>query len=123
MKTLLAILFCCASVHAMDRFEALSQIESGNRDNVTGASGEISRFQIKKSVWDSETSLPYSSAKNPFTAENVAKSVMSKRVSNFVFHNHRQPTAFETYQLWNPRCPRDTAQRFSNLVNSKTKNQ
>ena len=34
---------------AMDRWEALSMIESGNNDHAVGAVGEISRFQIRPS--------------------------------------------------------------------------
>jgi hypothetical protein len=35
----------------MDRWSALSQIESGDDDHVVGAAGEVSRYQMKPEVW------------------------------------------------------------------------
>ena len=36
---------------AMDRWEALSMIESGNNDRAIGSVGEVSRFQIRPELW------------------------------------------------------------------------
>ena len=123
MKLLLAIFLVASSVHAMDRFEALSMIESGDCDTCIGASGEVSQYQILPSVWRQFTKLPTSAAVNPLTARNVAICVMENRVWHFVKRQHRQPTNSEWYLLWHrparvlhPR-PRELerARRFANL--------
>ena len=127
IKPILAILFCTSSLHAMDAFSALSAIESCNCDYAVGSCGEISRFQILKAVWRTETTLPYSAARNPFTAQNVAIDLMNKRVKQFVLSNNRQPTASEWALLFHcPSCvlhpsakQRDYANRFVNLLNEK----
>ena len=36
---------------AMDRWEALSMIESGDNDRAVGHGGEVSRFQIRPGLW------------------------------------------------------------------------
>jgi len=108
MKTFVAILSLiaiqgCEVCPAADKWKALSMLESGNCDNVTGPSQEISRYQILPDVWRAETSLPFSSALNPFTARNVAKSIMEKRVRHFLYAHNRQPTAGEWALLFH--CP------------------
>jgi hypothetical protein len=117
------ILFCCLSCSAMDRFEALSQIESGDCDTCLGASGEVSQYQILPLVWRQYTKLPLAAASNSLTARNVAICVMENRVWHFVKKQHRQPTDSEFYLLWHRPArvdhPRpvelERAQRFSNL--------
>ena len=41
----------CLQLQAMDRWAALSQIESGDDDHAVGAAGEISRYQLKPEIW------------------------------------------------------------------------
>ncbi|MDE2100940.1 MAG: hypothetical protein KGL39_27080 [Patescibacteria group bacterium] len=109
--------------HAMDRWEALSQIETGDNDRIVGASDEVSRFQITPHEWFTHTRLPLYAAKNPFTALNVAGLIMAERIRAFEITFHRAPTDFEFYVLWNrpgdirnpqPRT-RERACRFANL--------
>src|SRR5215813_11603139 len=38
-------------VQAMDRWAALSQIETRDNDSAVGAAGEISRYQMKPRLW------------------------------------------------------------------------
>ena len=120
MKTILAIIFWsllygCQPCPAMDRLAALSQIESGNNDHARGRAGEVSRWQILKSVWRAHTSLPYSAATNAITAQAVALAVLAERVTAFSAKHGRQPTDAEIYLLWNPKAAHSTAQRFANL--------
>jgi hypothetical protein len=123
LKYLILILFC-ANVHAMPVLEALSQVESGDCDSCVGKDGEISRYQICKSVWRSNTSLPVSAALIPETAKGVALAILQKRFDRFKASFHREPTNIEVYLCWHrpsrPTHPRpkelERAQRFANLV-------
>lgn len=114
----------------LDRYSCLSMLESNDNDDKVGGAGEVGRFQITPKVWHQYTSLPLSSAKNPFTSENVAKAIMSDRIKAFASKNHRQPTAAEWYGLWS-RPSRSThlrpkelerAKRFQNLSQRVDKN-
>ena len=80
---------------AMDRWEALSMIESGNNDHAIGLVGEISRFQIRPELW------PGGNPENPQEALTVAQKTMQSRVDHFLRRHNRQPTDFEFYVLWN----------------------
>ncbi len=123
----LAILFLTCSLHAADYWSALSQLESGDKDNATGRSHEVSRYQMLPSVWRSATSLPLSAATNRDVAWSVASKVQGARVVAFARREGRIPTAGEWILLWH--CPsrvlRPNAeekiyeQRFLNLVNAK----
>ena len=111
----------------MDRWAALSQIESGDNDQALGAAGEVSRYQIKPHVWKR-----YAPAKADWKKAQdslpVAKQAMRDRCADFERTFGRPPTDFEFYILWNAPaqiqkpseavCRR--AARFCNLVQSKT---
>jgi hypothetical protein len=107
----------------MERFAALSMIETGDDDRAVGKAGEISRYQIRKAEWHSVTnSSNYGESE---TARSVMVRIMNKRVSAFESHFGRQPTDFEFYALWNApsqaiegRISRKVAarcQRYANL--------
>ena len=115
MKLTLLTLLLASNAFGMDSLEALSQLESGDNDFAHGRSHEVSRWQMLPSVWRSHTRLPLSASTNAITAQRVALAVLQERVTAFVVRYHREPTPFETYVLWNPRCPKETAQRFANL--------
>jgi hypothetical protein len=116
----LAGLASAAPAFAMDRWEALSMIESGNNDRAIGAVGEVSRYQIRPELW------PGGNPQNPQVALSVAQKTMQERLNRFVRRHKRQPTDFEFYILWNApyqtRRPstvvKERAQRFANLVQS-----
>jgi len=88
------VLICvCFSSPAMDRWSALSQIESGDNDKAVGRLGEISRYQILPDVWTSFASEK-ANWENPKDALAVAKKTMKKRSANFEQSFHRPPTDF-----------------------------
>jgi len=123
-------MFCvlfAASCSATDRFEALSQLESGNDDFTMGKAGEVSRFQIMPDIWRLNTSLPISRSTNYDASKFIAGKIQGERVRDFALHHNRLPTDREWALLWH--CPgrvdrptkgdADYAQRFINLLNRK----
>lgn len=105
---------------AMDRWQALSMLESGNNDRAIGSVGEVSRYQIRPELW------PGGNPQNPQVALTVAQRTMQERLNRFVRQHKRQPTDFEFYVLWNApwqtgrpsSVVKERAQRFANLVQS-----
>ena len=106
-------------------FQALSQIESGDDDNAVGRSGEVSRYQIMRSVW-----RQYGKGlnpKNPSHAKSVALKILSDRSKAFALRHNRPPSNRELYGLWNApaqamklamsRRVTERAVRFESLVN------
>ena len=113
----------CVRLHAMDRWSALSQIESGDDDRATGGAGEISRYQIKPEVWQRYAPAT-TDWTDPENALSVAKQAMQERCAAFERSAHRAPTDFEFYVLWNApaqverpsKVVAERAERFCNLV-------
>ena len=139
MKTLIIIASLIVGIPtmALDRYAALSMIESGNNDKAVGSSGEVSRFQILPSVWNYQTNLVHvfdmrtkqilvQSPTNKLTALEVAMGIQSERQFNFYEKNKREPTDAEFYLLWHcpahvlhpSRCETEIARRFANLCAS-----
>jgi hypothetical protein len=121
IKSLILLVAACAfisSAHAMDRWSALSMIESGNDDRAIGTLGEISRYQIRPYLWPGGNPL------NAHIALRVARNIMQPRLTRFEQSHHRAPTDFEFYVLWNApqevnhprRAVAERAHRFANLV-------
>lgn len=116
----------CLPIKAMDRWSALSQIESGDNDHAIGPVGEVSRYQIKPDLW-----RRYAPAKadwtNPTHALAVARQAMQERCAAFERTMRRPPTDAEFYILWNAPAQLDRpgkavlarAERFRNLVNRR----
>lgn len=112
---------------AMDRFTALSQIESGDNDFAVGRAGEISRYQIRRELWQTVTRVPLSEATNSAVAINVAKSIALARMENFRQQYNRPPTDSEFYILWNApgeidhpsHVVRSRASLYANLVSAE----
>ncbi|MDE3068848.1 MAG: hypothetical protein KGJ60_15050 [Verrucomicrobiota bacterium] len=102
----------------MDRWAALSMLETGDNDSATGAVGEISRFQIRPQLW------PGGNPEDSKTALAAAQKIMGTRVAAFERTHRHPPTDFEFYVLWNAPgevdhpCARVAARarRFANLV-------
>jgi hypothetical protein len=111
-------LMMTATASAMDRWAALSMIESGNDDGAIGPGGEVSRFQIRRSLW------PGGDPQNPKIATAVAQEIMRSRLAKFQQSHKREATDFEFYVLWNAPWQADhpstvvteRARRFANLV-------
>jgi hypothetical protein len=121
LKTLIVLAAACAlvsSAHAMDRWSALSMLESGNDDQAVGSLGEVSRYQIRPYLWPGGNPL------NAHVALKAAQKIMQPRMAKFQASHHRVPTDFEFYVLWNApqevnhpcRVVAERAHRFANLV-------
>lgn len=103
---------------AMDRWAALSMLESGDNDKAIGPGGEISRFQVKRALW------PGGNARDPQVALAAAQGIMRLRLEKFQQEQKRPATDYEFYVLWNapatishpPQCVTERARRFANLV-------
>ena len=103
---------------AMDRWSALSMIESGDDDRAIGPRGEVSRFQIRPELW------PGGNSTNAQSALAAAREVMKPRLGAFEKSHGRPATDFEFYVLWNApaevdhpvSCVVERAQRYVNLV-------
>jgi hypothetical protein len=115
------------SALGMDRWAALSLIESGDNDAAVGRAGEVTRFQIKPVLWEQFCPARQLGARtNPELALRVARAIMSVRCAEFKRRLHRAPTDFEYYVLWNApaqvenpnRAVTRRARRFCNLVES-----
>jgi len=110
-------------LHAMERWAALSQLESGDNDFALGAAGEISRYQIKPDVWRRHAP-PDAHYERQAEALGVAREVMVERCASFERRFKRAPTDFEFYVLWNAPAEishpggivAKRAQYFCNLV-------
>jgi hypothetical protein len=117
---ILLVCVCAAvsSARAMDRWAALSMIESGNDDLAVGSLGEISRYQIRPHLW------PGGNPHNAGDALQAARKIMQPRIARFERSHHHAPTDFEFYELWNApqeighpcRAVAERARRFANLV-------
>jgi hypothetical protein len=113
----------CLEAQALDRWAALSQIETRDNDSAVGAAGEISRFQIKPKLWH-RYARSEADWKNPAEALAAARELMKERCATFDRLNHRPPTDFEFYVLWNApaqinrpgKAVRERAERFCHLV-------
>ena len=109
---------------------ALGMIETGNNDDVVGGAGEVSRFQIRPTVWRRyNRSVSY---QNPVVSLEVAQQHWIALHDFFKQRTHSEPTDFDMYVLWNTRfgyysnrefkparldpVVRERARRFVNLV-------
>lgn len=141
MKSNLAILsalvLSALALPAMDRWEALSQIESRNNDQAVGRDGEVSRYQILPGIWARAWSRHQPAnigmrPTDPTAAKIVANRIMQARCRAFESRYRRAPEDFEFYLLWHrPACyigravPRpitaveaDRGRRFASLCQS-----
>ena len=111
-------------LHALDRFAALSMIESGDNDHARGRDGELSRYQFSAGVI-AEFQIDTTRLEDPTYAREQAVRVMNYRCSIFDHQFHRVPTDVEFYLLWHrpdhvehpTGRELERAQRFANLVN------
>src|SRR3954464_11467871 len=107
----------------MDRWAAMSLIESADNDKAVGAAGEISRYQIKRDVWQ-RYAEPKANWEKAEDSQEVAKAIMQERCANFEASYKRPPTDREFYILWNApasienpsRAVNQRAERFCNLI-------
>src|ERR1700682_6398023 len=123
VSTAVLLFGLCLDLQGMDRWSALSQIESGDNDRAIGRAGEVSRYQLLPEVW--ERYAPRNAKwENPKEALPVAKEAMQERCDEFERSFHKLPTDFEFYVLWNApgqiqrpsAAVAERAQRFCNLI-------
>jgi len=118
VKILFVILILSTNALAMDRWAALSMLESGGEDDTVGPAGEVSRYQIRPELW------PNGNPEDPRVALTNAEQIMAPRIATFEKAHGRAPNDFEFYVLWNAPAeidhPRpavaERARRFANLV-------
>jgi hypothetical protein len=118
MISALLVFLSATSADAMDRWAALSMIESGDNDSAIGPGGEISRFQICPELW------PGGNPKDNRIALAAAQEIMEPRLLEFQKGHKRAATDFEFYVLWNAPWQADhpsktvteRARRFANLA-------
>jgi hypothetical protein len=122
-RLILVLFIAQTSARAMDRWAALSQIESGDDDLAIGSAGEISRYQLKPKLW-LQYAAPGARWESALDALEVAQKVMRDRCVDFGRTHQRQPTDFEFYVLWNAPAQvyspsavvRARAERFCRLI-------
>jgi len=124
---LIAVAFgFCFQTAAIDRWAALSLIESGDDDCAKGAAGEVSRYQVRPELWR-EHARSSADWENPEDALMVAQELLAERCREFESTHRRPPTDFEFYVLWNApaqierpsKVVRERATRFCNLIARK----
>ncbi len=106
------------SAFGMDRWSALSMLETGDNDFAVGHQGEVSRYQIRPNLW------PGGNPENRQEALAAAKAIMQTRLNKFEKAHSRPASDFEFYILWNAPWQADhpsktvaeRAERFANLV-------
>jgi len=126
VSTLPLMLGVCLQLQAMERWSALSQIESADDDRAIGRAGEVSRYQMRPEVWQ-RYAPKNANWENPKEALLVAKVAMRDRCDEFERSFHRPPTDFEFYVLWNAPAQvqrpgsavTERAKRFCNLIDRR----
>jgi hypothetical protein len=126
LSSFVLAVWVCLPIQALDRWSALSQIESGDDDHAVGSAGEISRYQISREIWQ-RYAFPTADWTKAEDALAVAKEAMQDLCRKFERSARRPPTDCEFYILWNApaqvqrpsKAVRARAERFSNLVNGR----
>jgi hypothetical protein len=112
------ILSSSSTLSAMDRWDALAMIESGDNDHAIGPRGEVSRYQILPALWPGGNPL------NEQEALSAARAIMNERLQRFERLHNRAANDFEFYVLWNApwevdhpsKIVSERARRFANLA-------
>ena len=128
------LMLSVASAQAgLSKLEAISMIETADRDAIVGRAGERSRYQIMPAVWKSYTgSRDYA---NPEVARTIAERHLTMLEETYRKATGREPSNFDLYVLWNAgptyyakvgfdpqrvsRVVRERAQRYVNLREMK----
>ena len=127
LHILSALALTVQHVPAMDRFEALSQIETRNNDRAIGRYREVSRYQILPAFWAQAMAInPTNNFRptDPTAAKSVVDWIMQPRCRAFQARYHRPPTDFEYYIFWHrPACfvGRDIPRRITALESDRAR--
>ncbi len=107
---------------------AISQVESGDRDDAVGRRGERSRYQLSERVWLHFSSLPFSRGDDPGFSRDVALAYLGWIEAQLRLHR-RPATPYEMALAWNAgvagsRRPssraRDYAERVAALYDAES---
>ena len=99
-KTAVILMLAVTSGQAgLSKLEAISMIETADRDWVVGSAGERSRYQIMPKVWSAYTSSR--EYRNPELARAVAERHLAVLEETFRKATGREATDFDRYVLWN----------------------
>jgi hypothetical protein len=99
MKVAIVMLSAFSAQAGLSKLEAISMIETCDRDWIVGKAGERSRYQIMPSVWSHYT--PSRDYSNPQLARAVAERHLTTLEETFRKETGREPTDFDRYVLWN----------------------
>jgi hypothetical protein len=133
-KTAVILMLAVTSGQAgLSKLEAISMIETADRDWVVGAAGERSRYQIMPKIWNTYTSSR--EYRNPQLARAVAERHLASLEETFFKATGREASDFDRYVLWNGgptyyakinydakrvhRVIRERAERYVNLRHMK----
>lgn len=125
LPILSALVLSVLHAPAMDRFNALSQIESRNNDLAIGRQREVSRYQILPAFWAQAIAVnPTNHLRptDPAAAKAVVDWIMQPRCRAFAARYKRPPTDFEYYILWHrPACfvGRDVPRRITSVESAR----
>jgi hypothetical protein len=99
MKLMVLLLTVASAQAGLSKLEAISMLETADRDTIVGRAGERSRYQIMPSVWRHyTTSREYT---NPQVARSVAERHLASLEATFRAQTGREPSDFDRYVLWN----------------------
>jgi hypothetical protein len=99
-KQIAILVLSVASAQAgLSKLDAISMIETADRDMMVGRAGERSRYQIMPAVWKHyTTSRDYA---NPQIAREIAEKHLSVLEETYRKATGREPSNFDLYVLWN----------------------
>jgi len=83
----------------LSKLDAISMIETADRDALVGSAGERSRYQIMPAVWKHYT--PSRDYANPQIARAVAEAHLAALEETYRKATGREPSDFDLYVLWN----------------------
>jgi hypothetical protein len=95
----IVVLSVMSAQAGLSKLEAISMIETADRDWVVGRAGERSRYQMMPRVWSSYTSSR--DYKNPQLAQAVASKHLTVLEDTFRKATGRETSDFDRYVLWN----------------------
>lgn len=122
------------------KLRALSQIESNDNDSAKGRHGELSRYQLKRSVWKQHFPAEKDQRHVPSAARRCARAHLCwLELKLCLAQRTNNPDPKDIYAVWNlglagyakheytfsklPARLQDRAQRFTNIYHSLRNNQ
>lgn len=104
-----------AKIEPEPMLRALAAIETGNNPRAVGKKGERSAWQLMPATWRIYTRRPFREATtNEVLAQAVARAHLAATLSR-LGKGGRVVMPADVARAWNPRAPRDYAQRLTNL--------